>query len=136
VVLGIFLPIWRSPNQVPPRTRDIGEGGAPDDWSTPEAVRRKECALARLREIEVATAEGKLAEVDKLKALWARIILGNRNMMLSWPSRLAFDTPAMTAADVARARKMVEDDLHDMSWGRGFAIGDDDTAPDDEEDKK
>jgi terminase small subunit / prophage DNA-packing protein len=100
-----------------------------------DARARLAAAQTEGQEMKNAVLRGELIRVADYRMLLEQIAVAARNMMLSWPSRLAFDTPAMTAVDVARGRRMVENDLHDMSWERGYgAIGKGDAAPDDEGD--
>src|SRR5665213_1710584 len=47
----------------------------PVDGSMSEALRRKENALARLRELELAEREGGLVALDDIETVWNRLIL-------------------------------------------------------------
>jgi phage terminase Nu1 subunit (DNA packaging protein) len=122
--------IFRGGRVKTPRPSSAQLVSAPD-WSLAESTRRRQAAMAQLAELELAKASGELVRVADFRMLLGQIAIAARNMMLSWPSRLAVDTPAMTAADVARGRRMVENDLNDMSWERGYgAIGKGDEGDD------
>ena len=48
---------------------------------------RKEKALAGLRELQLAEAEGKLLRTDHVEAAWAGTVIKLRNAVLAIPSR-------------------------------------------------
>lgn len=68
-------------------------------------------AQARLAEIKAATLEGRLVDVDDVKAAWARIALDIRAGLLAIPSRvgarLGYD-PAAVAELEAEIRLQIE----------------------------
>jgi hypothetical protein len=57
--------------------------------SATEARRRKECALASLREIQLAEIEGRLLRADQVEQLWSAAIVKIRTAVLAIPSRCA-----------------------------------------------
>jgi phage terminase Nu1 subunit (DNA packaging protein) len=130
-VLADRPPVYRGGVTKPARPTTAQLAQAPD-WSLAESTRRRQAAMAALAELELQIKRNEVIRVADYRMLLGQIAIAARNMMLSWPSRFAFDTPSLTAADVARGRQMVENDLHDMSWERGYgAIGKGDAAPDD-----
>jgi hypothetical protein len=66
---------------------------------------------------------GELIRVDEVKALWGRLIVACRNMMLQLPSRIAFGVPMLTKTDIASIDRLIRADLEDMALGRGYALG-------------
>jgi phage terminase Nu1 subunit (DNA packaging protein) len=50
---------------------------------------RKERALASLRELQLAEAEGKLLRADQVEQAWAGAVIKLRNAVLAIPSRCA-----------------------------------------------
>ena len=64
-----------------------------DYWN---AQRRKEIALADLREMEVKQKRGELIESDEVSLRWATICTTIRDGMLSLPSKLSDRLAAMT----------------------------------------
>lgn len=95
---------------------------AAPDWSLVESTRRRQAAMARLAEIEVQRAEGKLVEVEVVLRLWARIMLGIRQFVLGLPNTIAFEAPALSAADKARLEQICRDGLEDAALGHGFNL--------------
>ncbi len=51
--------------------------------SANEARRRKEVALARLRELEVGAKEGKLLDLDEVRDAWCGLIVRARDILLA-----------------------------------------------------
>jgi phage terminase Nu1 subunit (DNA packaging protein) len=64
-----------------------------------EARRRKEIALARLREMEVAEKEGRLVPADAVTSTWSTIAGKIRDAVLRIPDKCA---PALAAVQDAR----------------------------------
>jgi excisionase family DNA binding protein len=115
------LPKYRGGTAKGPAAGEEGDSSA--EWTTPEAVRRKENALARLRQIEANTAEGKLIRVDDFKALWSSLIISNRNMYLGTPGQIYFEIPTLSPHDRSVIERIVRDNLQDASLGRGYFLG-------------
>lgn len=55
-------------------------------WTTAEAQRRKECALAQLRELELATKYGELVKLVDIQPVWSRSVLAARSHILAIPT--------------------------------------------------
>jgi phage terminase Nu1 subunit (DNA packaging protein) len=116
--------VYRGGTTKPARPTPAQLATAPD-WSLAESTRRRQAAMAALAELELQIKRNEVIRVADYRMVLGQIVVAARNMMLSWPSRFAFDTPSLTTEDVARGRRMVENDLHDMSWERGYgALGD------------
>lgn len=64
-------------------------GGRPPRESLEQARRRKESALADLREMEAARRRGELVEAEKVRLRWASALAGIRDRILSVPDRIA-----------------------------------------------
>jgi hypothetical protein len=58
------------------------------DISILEATRRKEAALARRRELDLARARGELIKLSSVAPAWARVMGATRNAMLAVPAKL------------------------------------------------
>lgn len=71
-----------------------------------EYRRRKEGALMRLREIEVATLEEKLVPAEQVSHRWARIAASLRDAVLRIPDRCA--PAAYAAGTVQEARALLQ----------------------------
>lgn len=61
----------------------------PGRMSANEARRRKEVALARIREIELAEREGKLISRELVQDTWARLLASVRSGVLRIPDKTA-----------------------------------------------
>jgi hypothetical protein len=57
--------------------------------SLSQSRRKKEAALAAMRELELARRRGELVPVAEIEPVWSRIVLGIRASFLSFPSRAA-----------------------------------------------
>lgn len=77
-----------------------GRGRPRDLQSEFEARRRKEWALARLREIEVEKRTGELLPAVEVQEAWADILRQVRSGALALPSRVRARLPHLTAHDV------------------------------------
>lgn len=60
-----------------------------DESSLAEALRRKELATAKLRELELAEKEGRLLPTDQVTDAWVKIATVMRTRLLTIPSKLA-----------------------------------------------
>ena len=74
--------------------------------SVTEAHRRKEIALARLREMEVNEKAGKLIRADAVRDAWVKILAAVKAGVLRLPDKLA---PQMAAvSDTREAQKILK----------------------------
>jgi hypothetical protein len=73
-----------------------------------EARRRKEVALARLREMEADEKAGKLISADQVKDTWAKILGAVKTAVLRMPDKLAPQLAAVSDVREARAALLVE----------------------------
>jgi hypothetical protein len=76
--------------------------------SANEARRRKELALAEIREMEAAEKAGRLIPADQLEAVWADIRNKIKGAVLRIPVNCAAKVAAFRDAREARAVLMVE----------------------------
>ena len=74
----------------------------------PEAIRRKEIALANLREIEEATKRSELIDVAEMEQAWATVGQTIRDNLLGMPDKLAPTLAAMTEKKEIRTYLMAE----------------------------
>jgi hypothetical protein len=73
--------------------------------SATEARRRKELALARLRELELAQKAGMLLPASEVRDRWVTILTAIKTAVLRLPDKLAPQTVA--AADVREAHTIL-----------------------------
>ncbi|WP_321470113.1 hypothetical protein [uncultured Paludibaculum sp.] len=71
-----------------------------------EARRRKEVALAELREMERDVKKGKLIDAEKVRDTWASVAGKLRDAVLRIPDKCA--PVVITAADAAEARAILQ----------------------------
>ncbi len=76
--------------------------------SANEARRRKEVALARLREMEADEKAGKLISADRVKNAWVKILATVKAGVLRMPDKLAPQMGAVSDAREARAALLIE----------------------------
>ncbi len=74
----------------------------------PDALRRKETAQARLRELEVAQREGELIPAAEVQEAWLRIGTLWRTRMLAIPSKMAARLAAKKPAEI---RALLDDEI-------------------------
>ena len=67
----------------------LSKGDRAADVSANEARRRKEVALAGLRELQLRQAESKLLSASEVEQAWAGAVIKLRNAVLAIPSRCA-----------------------------------------------
>lgn len=91
---------------------DVAEG-----ISLAEARRRKENALAELREVELAEKKGGLVPARDVEIRWAGIITAARTRLLELPTRVKQAVPELTPAQVELVRAMVHEALTDLAGG-------------------
>jgi hypothetical protein len=93
----------------PPRAEDLSHPSQPppavdpSSWSTAEAVRRKEGAVARLRQIEADTAAGLVVPIADIAKAVAGEYAVVRAALLGMPSRLAHRLAAAATPEEAGA---------------------------------
>jgi hypothetical protein len=76
-----------------------------------EARRRKELALARIREREADRQAGKLVELDALMLALSRLIINARSQLLGMPSKLA---PIVASEnDPAQCQELIRHEVYE-----------------------
>lgn len=85
-----------------------------------EAKTRRESALAEMAEIELAKAQGRSADADKVRAMAMTVGRLTRDAVLGLPFRLApelasLDDPVTVEERMTRALRDVLDDVTDMT---------------------
>jgi predicted transcriptional regulator len=80
----------------------------PSSWSTADAIRHKEIAQARLRQIEADTAAGLVVPIADVAKAVANEYAAVRAALLAMPSKLAHRLAAATTPDEAGALVDVE----------------------------
>ena len=82
----------------------------PARWSTSEAIRRKEVAQARLRQIEADTAAGLVVPIADISKVVGAEYAAVRATLLAMPAKLAHALAAATAPE--EAGRLVEVEIH------------------------
>jgi phage terminase Nu1 subunit (DNA packaging protein) len=92
------------------------------DETLSEAQRRKESALADLREMEAAEKRGQMVALTDVEAVWDRLTTSCRARLLSIPTKTA--AAARTAATNEAARRLIEGAISEaldelsMTWAK------------------
>ena len=84
----------------------------PVDESYYEARRRKEMAVAKLRELELEAARGDFVKLEDVRSDWAGLIGIFRSRLLALPSRLASEVVAVN--NLREAENLLRDAIHDV----------------------
>lgn len=92
--------------------------GAPEGASLSDARRRKELALAELREIELAKEKGSLVPVRDAQIRWVGLITAARTRLLELPTRVKQAVPDLTPKEVETIREIVREALEDLAGGK------------------
>lgn len=87
------------------RWRQAREAKAEQRISTEEARRRKEIALAKLRELELAEKEGRLIDKQRVQDAWVKVCNVIRAGVMRIPDRMA--QSILAARDPREARQML-----------------------------
>jgi hypothetical protein len=90
-------------------------GPAPGPQSLREARRRKQVALADLRELEVAKLRGQLVDADAVVREWTEGLRRIRSVVLAVPSRVRQLVPHLSAADVELLDRELRDALTSLA---------------------
>jgi phage terminase Nu1 subunit (DNA packaging protein) len=111
-------------SQVPASKRkiDTAPDGKDSGESFNDAQRRKESALADLRELEFKTKAGDLVSVTEMESAWAVIGQTMRDALLSMPERLAPRVAAVS--DVRQCRDILSKEIRTVIGNIPVAIHD------------
>lgn len=114
---------WKGRNM----KRRPGAGGAGDapqagHGTLDEAIRRKETALATLREQEVAEKAGKLVDAAAVRTELFRIARQERDALLNWPARAAPLMAAKLGVDQVALTVLMEEHVRDFLADRSEII--------------
>ena len=90
---------------------------SPDDWSTAEAVRRRECANARLKQLEYEQRAGRLLPADEVQATWTAHLSDCRKRLLTIASRCGARLSHLTRAEVDIIDREIRDALQELAGG-------------------
>ena len=99
----------------PPKRQ--GAGRPREASSYYSALRRKEQALARLRELEVGQKEGQLLAADAVGREWQRILRQVRAGVLAVVSRMRQRCPELTTAQIEVLDRELRDALTALADG-------------------
>jgi len=89
-------------------------------WSTIEAQRRKEIALALTRQLQYQKARDAVLPIEVIQPVWSRKILGLRNAMLSIPTKLRMRLPHLSVQDIETIRESIRETLTEAAMARGL----------------
>lgn len=87
-----------------------------------EARRRKEAALCRLRELELAQKEGRLLDADAVGRTWCAMMRDIQTSILAVPSRLRQQLLHLSARDI----QVIDRELRDALAALAARQGEDD----------
>jgi phage terminase Nu1 subunit (DNA packaging protein) len=82
---------------------DKAPAPAADDlaiWTLVEAVRQKENALARLRQVQLRKADGKTIEAEDIEPAWARMMIAIRTALIAVPEKLRLKMPTLAKSQI------------------------------------
>jgi len=85
------------------------------NWTTAEAIRRKESANALMRQLEYEQKAGRLLPADEVEALWRGHITDARKRLLTVPSRCASRLSRLSKAEVQAIDREIRDALQDLA---------------------
>ena len=89
--------------------------GSPDDWSTHEAVRRREIANAGLKQLELKQRAGRLLPADEIESSWRGAIADARKRLLTVSSRCSARLTQLSRSEVDVIDREVRDALQELS---------------------
>ena len=96
-------------------SKSIAHNARPyQEWTTAEAIRHKESANARLRELEFEQRAGRLLPADEVESLWRGHITDARKRLLTVPSRCASRLSHLSRAEVEVIDREIRDALQDL----------------------
>jgi phage terminase Nu1 subunit (DNA packaging protein) len=88
----------------------------PDErWTTAEAIRRKESAVAKLKQLEFEQRAGRLLDATEVDSTWRGYLTDLRKRMLTIPSRCGARLSHLSRSEVAVIDKEVRDALQELS---------------------
>jgi phage terminase Nu1 subunit (DNA packaging protein) len=100
------------------RQQAAGRGGA--DANAANA--RLKAAQAELLELKLKKQRGESLDRDDVRAVWSRIMIGTRNLVLGIPSAFHFEEPSLTPHAKAALERICRDRLEDAALSRGLAF--------------
>ena len=114
---------WRAGNRDGNREKR-GSRADPDEGQVSffDAQRRKEVALARLRELELAQKDGQLLNADDVRAEVGRIARQERDALSNWPARVAPLIAAELGVEQVRLTVILEKHVRDFLAERSEAV--------------
>lgn len=90
----------------------------PDPESLADARRRKETALADLRELELRQKSGELVEAKGIETRLVDVFTKCRTKLLGIPSRARQALPHLTVADIGTIEELIREALEDLAGER------------------
>src|SRR5262249_20222977 len=80
-------------------------------------------AQTALAEAKLKRETGEVIPVDHAREVWAALLRGVKNFVLSIAGRFAFETPMMTPHERSILERICRDGLEDLAMVRGFQLG-------------
>jgi phage terminase Nu1 subunit (DNA packaging protein) len=93
-------------------------GNSPDFWSTAEAIRRKEIAVAKLKELEFEQRSGRLLDAAEVESSWRGQLTDLRRRMLTIPSRCGARLSHLSRTEVSEIDSEIRLALHELSGAK------------------
>jgi phage terminase Nu1 subunit (DNA packaging protein) len=88
------------------------EGGQPVQRGALAAEKlAAQAAIRRMNELKLARVEGKMIDIDELRALWGELVTEFRRISLSIPVRCAAELPHLTRHDINVMERECKDAL-------------------------
>lgn len=101
------LPVSDAANPIP-LVMERRDPPAPERISEQEARRRKEVALAELRQMEVAEKAGRLIDAQEVRERWSGVASRVRDAVLAIPDKCAPGVAGTTGVDAAQVRAALQ----------------------------
>jgi phage terminase Nu1 subunit (DNA packaging protein) len=90
---------------------------AAPDWTTAEAIRRKESSNALLKQLEYDQKSGRLLAADEVAATWRGHITDARKRLLTVPSRVGARIAHLSRTEIETIDREIRDALADLVGG-------------------
>ena len=88
----------------------------PDEkWTTAEAVRRKESAVARIKHLEFEQRSGRLLDAAEVESVWRNHLADARKRLLCIPSKCGMRLSHLTRAEVEIIDREIRDALQELA---------------------
>jgi hypothetical protein len=115
---AVGKPEGRNPTAIAskePAPLPASPAASPDEWTTAEAVRRRECANARLKQLEYEQRAGRLLDAAEVENTWRAYLGDCRKRLLTVPSRCGARLSHLSRAEVGIIDREIRDALQELA---------------------